>query len=86
YSLRLDDFFVSPNIDLQVRLSTLEAPHGSEQVTGAPSQLVQTMDVTAGSLNYALPDGLDPTRYRSIVIWCPPISSAYAAATLHMAG
>jgi len=82
YSLRLDDFFVSPNVDLQLRLSTLGAPHSSQEFNGAPSELVQTMDVTAGSLNYALPDGLDPTRFRSVVIWCPPVTSAYAAATL----
>lgn len=82
YSIRLDDFFVSPNSDLELRLSTLEAPHSSQEVLNAKSELVLVMDVTAGSLNYPVPDGLDPTKFRSVVVWCRPISSAYAAATL----
>lgn len=82
YSVRLEDFFVSPNVDLELRLSTLDAPRTSQEFANAPQELVAVMDVTAGSLNYTLPVGLDPTRYRSIVVWCPPIKSAYAAATL----
>lgn len=82
YSVRLEDFFVSPNTDLELRLSTLEAPHGSQEVANARSELVVVMDVTAGSLNYAVPAGVDPTQFKSVVIWCRPISSAYAAATL----
>jgi len=82
YSVRLDDFFVSPNVDLELRLSTLEAPHSSQEFGAAPSELVANIDVTAGSLNYAVPAGIDPTRFRSVVVWCVPIKSAYAAATL----
>jgi len=82
YSLRLDDFFVSPNSDLELRLSTLDAPHSSQEFANAPNELVVVMDVTAGSLNYAVPAGLDPTKFRSVVVWCRPISSAYAAASL----
>ena len=82
YSVRLEDFFVSPNVDLELRLSTLEAPHSSDDFQNNPSELVTVMDVTAGSVNYALPAGVDPTKYKSIVVWCVPIKSAYAAATL----
>lgn len=82
YSVRLEDFFVSPNVDLELRLSTLEAPHGSDEFAAAPNDLVTVMDVTAGSVNYTLPAGLDPTMYKSLVVWCVPIKSAYAAATL----
>lgn len=82
YSVRLDDFFVSPNSDLELRLSTLDAPHSSQEVASAPWELVVVMDVTAGSLNYKVPAGIDPTKFRSVVVWCRPISSAYAAATL----
>jgi hypothetical protein len=82
YSVRLEDFFVSPNVDLELRLSSLEAPHSSDEFAAAPNDLVTVMDVTAGSVNYALPAGLDPTKYKSIVVWCVPIKSAYAAATL----
>ena len=82
YAFRLEDFFVSPTADLELRLSPLEAPKTSEQFMASPSELVVRLDVTAGSLNYAVPPGIDPTRFRSVVVWCGPINSAYAAATL----
>ncbi len=82
YSARLEDFFVSPNVDLELRMSTLDAPHSSQEFSNAPNEIVATMDVTAGSVNYVFPDGVDPGKYKSIVVWCVPIKSAYAAATL----
>ncbi|HUR23055.1 MAG TPA: DM13 domain-containing protein [Acidimicrobiales bacterium] len=82
YSFRLEDFFVSPTADLELRLSGVETPKSSEEFMRSPSELVVRMDVTAGSLNYPVPAGVDPTRFRSVVVWCAPISSAYAAATL----
>ncbi len=85
YALRLAGFYVSPNIDLELRLSPRRAPHTTHQYTSAPSTLVAPLDVTAGSLNFMVPRGVDPTRYGSLVIWCPLVSSAYAAATLQPA-
>jgi hypothetical protein len=83
FALRLEDFFVSANVDLEIRLSALAAPRSTEQFTGAPSSgSVAALDVTAGSLNFALAEGVDPTRYRSVVIWCPITTNAYAAASL----
>ncbi|HEX2048623.1 MAG TPA: DM13 domain-containing protein [Acidimicrobiales bacterium] len=82
YALRLDSFFVTANIDLELRLSPLEAPQSTEQYMNAPSVWVAPLDVTTGSLNFTVPADVDPTRYRSIVVWCPIIDSAYAAATL----
>jgi hypothetical protein len=82
YALRLDDFFVTANVDLEIRLSPLEAPHSTDQYLSAPSEKAAPLDITAGSLNFPVPAGLDPTRYRSVVVWCPLINSAYAAATL----
>jgi hypothetical protein len=82
YSVRLEDFFVSPNVDLELRLSSVEAPHSSQEYASAPSELVAVMDVTAGSVNYTVPADVDPTRFRSIVVWCVPVKSAYAAASL----
>ncbi len=82
YSLRLDDFFVAPSIGLQVRLSTLEAPRRTEEFRTAPSALVSHLDTNAGSMDVVLPPEVDPTFYRSVVIWCSPLQSAYAAATL----
>jgi hypothetical protein len=83
YALRLDNFFVSPNIDLEIRLSPLASPHSTDQFTSSnPSDTIAPLDITAGSLNFTVPSAIDPTHYRSVVIWCPLIHSAYAAATL----
>jgi hypothetical protein len=40
------------------------------------------LDITTGSLNFTLPPDVNPARYKSLVVWCPIIDSAYAAATL----
>ena len=83
YALRLAGFYVTPNVDLQIRLSPLRAPHSTAEYLRAPSALAAPLDITTGSLNFLLARGVDPTRYRSVVIWCPLITSAYAAATLN---
>jgi hypothetical protein len=83
--LRLDKFFVTANVDLELRLSPLEAPHSTEQFATNPSVWVAPLDVTTGSLNFTVPPDVDPSRYRSLVVWCPIIDSAYAAATLRPA-
>lgn len=82
YALRLDDFYVTPNVDLEIKLSPLKAPGTTREFMDAPSVFVAPLVVTAGSLNFEVPDKIDPTKYESIVIWCPPVASAYAGATL----
>lgn len=83
YALRLSNVYVTPNIDLEIRLHPLPAPKTTRQYLSAPSKLAAPLDITAGSMNFVLPAGIDPLRYRSVVIWCPLITSAYAAATLN---
>jgi hypothetical protein len=80
--VRLDDFFVTPNIDLEITLSPLEAPRTTEEFMSAPWEWVAPLDITAGSMNFVVPPEVDLTQFRSVVIWCPLIDSAYAAATL----
>ncbi len=82
YALRLSGFYVSPNVDLQIRFDPLRAPHSTHQYLSTKSVLVAPLNVTAGSLNFPVPPRLDPTAYRSVVIWCPLVVSAYAAASL----
>ena len=82
YALRLDDFFVTANSDLELQLSTLEAPRTTEEIRSTRSATVASLDVTTGSLNFPVPPGVDPTKYRSLVIWCERTSNAYAAASL----
>lgn len=81
-ALRLDAFFVTANSELEVKLSSAEEPKTSDQFLAAPSALVAPLEVTTGSLNFILPAHMDPTQYKSVVIWCRLIDSAYSAATL----
>jgi len=85
YSVRLDDFWVSPTTALQLRLSTAGAPRTSAEYLKSRSQLLTEIDVTAGSLNFIVPAGVDPRRFGSVVVWCPATASAYAAASLRAA-
>jgi hypothetical protein len=80
--LRLDNFFVTANIDLELRFSPLEEPRTTQQYMSVPSVWAAPLDVTTGSLNFTLPPDVNPARYKSLVVWCPIIDSAYAAATL----
>lgn len=82
YALRLSGFFVTPNVDLEVHLSPLAAPHSTGAYTGAPSVFVSYLDVTAGSLNFAIPGRVNPTKYHSVVLWCQLLHSVYGAAHL----
>ncbi len=82
YALRLDDFFVTANVDLELQLSPLDAPRTTEEISTARSPSIAALDVTTGSLNFTLPPTLDPNKYRSLVIWCERTHNAYAAATL----
>jgi hypothetical protein len=86
HAIRLDNFFVTANSDLELQFSALDAPRSTKQVTDNPrSPSVASLDVTTGSLNFSVPAGVDPTQYRSFVIWCEVANSAYAAATLRPA-
>lgn len=82
YALRLDSFFVSPNTGLQVQLSSLASPHSDSDVTGSQVAVVADLNQTAGSMNFSIPAGIDPTKFRSVVIWCVNLRTAYSAATL----
>lgn len=82
YAIRLDDFFVTANSELEIRLSSAEEPKTSAQFLDAPSVAVTPLEVTVGSLNFTLPADIDPAQYKSVVIWCQRIDSAYSAATL----
>lgn len=85
-ALRLENFFVTANTDLELQFSPLEAPRSTTQVTSTErSPSIATLDVTTGSLNFPIPPSIDLGQYRSLVIWCEVANSAYAAATLRPA-
>ena len=82
YSVRLEDFWVTPKSSLQLRLSTAERPRSTKDYLDGESQILAVMDVTAGSMNYVPPVGVDPDGFQSVVIWSPLDKQIYAAATL----
>lgn len=82
YTLRFDNFYVTPSADLEILLSPLRRPGSSREIAAAPSRRVSLLDVTAGSLNFTVPRDVDPTRARSMVVWSKRLGRAYAAASL----
>ena len=80
--LRLDDFFVSINSDLEIWFSEHPQPNSTPEAASARHRPLEFLKATAGSMNYDLPADLDVGSYRSIIIWCELTSNAYAAAEL----
>jgi hypothetical protein len=80
--IRLEDFFVSLNSDLELRLSELADPKSTEAAANAPFKVVAPLKATVGTMNYPVPKDIDVSRYSSIVIWCEITRNAYAAATI----
>jgi hypothetical protein len=80
--IRLENFYVTVNSDLELRLSPLVTPHSTDDIAKAPYAEVGPLKATVGSMNYPVPADVDPTKYRSIVIWCEITRNAYAAAAL----
>ncbi len=80
--IRLEDFFVSINSDLELRLSELSRPTSTDEVVKAPWKLVAPLKATVGNMNYEVPRDVDVAQYKSIVIWCEITRNAYAAATI----
>lgn len=80
--VRLEDFYVTPNLDLEIRFSELEQPRSTREVAAAPFKDIVFLKATTGAVNYRIPPGALNDRVRSIVIWCEITKNAYAAATL----
>ncbi len=80
--IRLEDFFVSINSDLELRLSESTAPKTTDEAANAPFKVVAPLKATVGSMNYEVPRDIDVSKYQSIVIWCEITRNAYAAAVI----
>ena len=82
HALRFENFTTSSNTDLFVWLSEAAKPRTTKQAVRAPYRELTLLKSTLGDQNYLLPRGLDVGRFRSIVIWCEPVSIVYTAAAL----
>jgi hypothetical protein len=80
--IRLEDFFVSLNSDLEIRLSELADPKSTDEAAKAPFKVVAPLKATVGTMNYEVPKEIDVSKYKSIVIWCEITRNAYAAASI----
>lgn len=81
-ALRFEDFEVTQNTDLFIRLSESPRPANSAETVAAPFVEIANLRSTAGTQNYLVPADVPTEKIRSIVIWCAPVSVAYAAAAL----
>jgi hypothetical protein len=80
--IRLEDFFVSINSDLELRLSEQPNPKTTDEAIKAPWKIVAPLKATVGTMNYEVPKDIDVSKYQSIVIWCEITRNAYAAASI----
>jgi hypothetical protein len=76
--LRFQDFRVRNGPDLRVYLSP--DPGGSVRAEGAIS--LGTLRGTSGFINYTVPADVDPTVFRSVIIYCEPFGVVFATAVL----
>jgi hypothetical protein len=74
YHLRLEDFSVRNGPDLYVYLSTAADDYADDAFE------VGLLKATDGSFGYDLPEGTDPSRFRSAIIWCKQFSHLFAVA------
>jgi hypothetical protein len=74
YHLRLEDFSVRNGPDLYVYLSPEPDGYADDALE------LGLLKATDGSFGYDLPDGVDPSRFRSALIWCKQFSHLFAVA------
>jgi hypothetical protein len=80
--IRFENFVTGENTDLFVWVSEHAKPTTSVQALGTPHIELGNLKSTLGTQNYELPASLPNDKIKSIVIWCQPVSIAYAAVAL----
>jgi hypothetical protein len=75
YHLRLEDFSVRNGPDLYVYLSTDANDYANDALE------VGLLKATDGTFGYDLPEGFEPDRFRSAIIWCKQFSHLFAVAS-----
>jgi hypothetical protein len=81
--LRLeDDFRVTNGPDLYVYLSGSAAPRTSAELHEPAAFEVAQLKGNVGGQNYALPEGLDLSKFRSVVIYCRRFTTVFSTAQL----
>lgn len=77
-----EDFEVTNDPDLAVWVSELPHPNTSEEAQSSPHVEISRLKATRGPQNYIIPPEIPAEKIRSVVLWCVPVPSAYAVASL----
>jgi len=81
--LRLENFHAANGPDLRVMLSASPAPRSPTALNeGGLALDLGRLKGNVGSQNYAIPAGIDPGRYNSVVIYCRRFGLVFSTATL----
>lgn len=81
--LRLENFRAANGPDLRVMLSASPAPRDPVTLNeGGLALDLGRLKGNAGNQNYAVPAGIDPALYNSVVIFCRRFNVVFSTATL----
>lgn len=80
--LRFSNFKVVDGPDLYVHLSGNAKPASGPELMGTGDFEVGKLQKAAGDQEYALPAGFDPTKFKSVVIYCKTYSVVFSTAPL----
>ncbi|MBI2887654.1 MAG: DM13 domain-containing protein [Chloroflexi bacterium] len=80
--LRFEGFKVTNGPDLHVLLAGSPDPKNHQDLESGGYVDVAKLKGNVGNQNYPLPRELDPSRYRSVVVYCVPFRVVFSAATL----
>ena len=78
----LKDFSTKSAPDLKIFLSPLEPHELTNKNATKGARLVAKLKSTKGNQSYALPEGVDLTKYKSIIIHCQRYSKLWSVASL----
>jgi hypothetical protein len=83
-TLRLDNFTMPNGADLHITLSAADTPKTPEDLSvgGVDPVDVGGLKTSVGAQNYQLPDGVDLTQFRSVVIYSTSLDLIYTYAPL----
>ncbi len=83
--LRFEDFRVINGPDLRVMLSGAPDPKGRGEFRSHESVELAPLKGNIGNQNYEIPADLNPSDYRSVVIYCKPFQVLFSVAPLNEA-
>ncbi len=83
--LRLEGFKSTNGPDLFVGLSGHPMPRSRAEVHDQGYEEIEALKANEGDQNYALPAGLDPGTFKSVVIYCRAFSVVFSSAELAVA-